>query len=72
MLKSLALFGALGLALLCIGGPASAMPVDKSLAVQSGVQPENVRLVCNRWGRCWHVGGWGYGPRWRHRHWRRW
>jgi len=69
----------LGLALLCVGNPAAAMPVDKSLAVQAGAQPENVRWVCNRWGRCWHVYGgyygYGYYPRhrhWRHRYWHRW
>ena len=41
------------------------------------VQADHVRLVCNRWGRCWRVGGYGYGYRggWRrgwHRGYRRW
>jgi hypothetical protein len=60
---------------------AQAMPVQKNLGTEvTGVQVEKARLVCNRWGRCWHVPGWrrgfyayGYYPgwrhRWHHRHW---
>jgi hypothetical protein len=55
---------------------AQAMPVQKNLGTETtGVQPEQVRLVCNRWGRCWHRPGWrrgyysyGYHPGWRHRY----
>lgn len=46
---------------------ASAMPVG-NIAPANGnsVAPiEQVRLVCNRWGRCWHVGGYRYGYGWR-------
>ena len=60
---------------------ASAMPIQKLGTEATGVTVDQVRLVCNRWGRCWHVPGWrrgyyGYGyrhPGWRyhrwHRHW---
>jgi hypothetical protein len=58
---------------------ASAMPVQKLGAEVTGVQADQVRLVCNRWGHCWHAYGWhrgyyayGYYPgyhRWHHRHW---
>lgn len=44
---------------------------------------EQVRWVCNPWGRCWwrpnYYGAYGFYPpprfrpwRWHHRHWRRW
>jgi|KBSMisStandDraft_5_1062788.scaffolds.fasta_scaffold7445019_1 hypothetical protein len=59
---------------------ASAMPVQKLGTEATGAQIDQVRLVCNRWGRCWHVGGWrrgyyaygwhpGWHRRWYHRHW---
>ena len=38
---------------------ASAMPVSNLGAVDTGVQTEQVRTVCNAWGRCW----WAPGPR---------
>ena len=71
----------LAAAALAIGFAASAaaMPIDKFDAAKTEtIQAEQVRLVCNRWGRCWHTRGWGYRaygyyPRrhwgWRHRHW---
>ena len=44
---------------------ASAMPVGKLSGADTGAKPEQVRLVCNQWGRCWHVrgyeGGYRYG-----------
>jgi hypothetical protein len=63
-----------------LAASASAMPVQKLGTEATGVQVDQVRLVCNRWGRCWHVPGWrrgyfAYGgrPGWRHRwHHRRW
>jgi hypothetical protein len=54
---------------------ASALPVtDLSGLKAQGIQADQVRLVCNRWGRCWHVGGYGYryGYRGYRRGWRRW
>ena len=38
-------------------GAASAMPLSNlSTTVQNDNGIEQVRLVCNRWGRCWHTG----------------
>jgi hypothetical protein len=55
---------------------ASAMPVSKLGTVDVATQADEVRTVCNRWGRCWWVPGgygyrYGYGYRrgWHHRHW---
>jgi hypothetical protein len=40
---------------------ASALPVGNLGAVNAGgIQAEPVRLVCNRYGRCWHVRSYGY------------
>jgi hypothetical protein len=48
-----------------IGGSASAFPAAPFGQVAAPV--EQVRLVCNQWGRCWRTGpryyGYGYGPR---------
>ncbi len=55
-------------------GTASAMPIG--LASDAGIASsvEQVRLVCNRWGRCWRTGpvfvrpyGYGYGYGYRRR-----
>jgi len=59
---------------------ASAMPVAP-LPADAISNVDQVRWVCNPWGRCWwrpnyygyygpprYYGGWG----WRHRGWRRW
>jgi hypothetical protein len=68
-----------------LAASASAMPVGKlgqGAANSAANQVEQVRLVCNRWGRCWRTGpyyGYGYGYRsygwdrgyrrgWRHRY----
>lgn len=40
---------------------ASAMPIGKLGSVDPGVQPEQVRTVCNAYGRCWWVPGPRYG-----------
>ena len=55
-----------------LAASASAMPVGNIGGIGSGVgsaQPEQVRLVCNQWGRCWRVGGYVYrgGRGWRGR-----
>lgn len=45
-----------------LAASASAMPVG-NMAPANGASAapiEQVRLVCNRWGRCWHVGGYGW------------
>jgi hypothetical protein len=67
-----------GTAALFAAGGAQALPlVPTAPVVDDGV--ENVRLVCNEWGRCWqtrgpryHYRGYDsynyYGPRYRHRH----
>jgi hypothetical protein len=74
-----------GLAVAALALPASAATTNAS-QINDGVstanaQPkvEQVRMVCNAFGRCWWRPGpgWGraWGPRpwmWRHRHWRRW
>jgi len=49
------------------GGTASAFPAAPLGEIASPV--EQVRLVCDDWGRCWRTGpryyryGYGYGPR---------
>jgi hypothetical protein len=66
-------------------GQAAAMPaLDHGLANAQGARTEQVRMVCNPWGRCWwrpgpYWGGgygfyrprpyWGGGWGWRHRRW---
>jgi hypothetical protein len=63
-----------------IAASASAMPVQKKLGTEmTGAEVDQVRLVCNRWGRCWHTYGWrrgyysyGYHPGWRYHRWHRW
>lgn len=57
-----------------IAASASAMPAQQLGTEMTSAKVDQVRLVCNRWGRCWHVGGWRYGygyHRWHrwHRHW---
>lgn len=43
---------------------ASAMPIGNlGAAAQTGDDVQNVRLVCNRWGRCWRTGPRYYRPR---------
>jgi len=54
---------------------ATAMPVQRLSTELATPHVDQVRLVCNRWGRCWHVHGYGYGYGWHHgwyghRHWR--
>ena len=63
---------------------AQAMPISNLATVDTGVQPEQTRYVCNAWGRCWwrpnrFDGPYAYygGPRRfyggpRYRAWRRW
>jgi hypothetical protein len=49
-----------------LAASASALPVGNLGTVNvGGIQADQVRLVCNRWGRCWHVGGYGYRGGWR-------
>lgn len=44
-----------------LAASASALPVGKIGTVNAGgIQADQVRLVCNRWGRCWHTRGYGY------------
>ena len=69
--------------------PAAATPLlDPGVASANDVakaKPEQVRWVCNPWGRCWWRRDYWGPPRfyggpywrarpwgWRHRHWRRW
>jgi hypothetical protein len=57
---------------------ASALPVNHLGGLKAqGIQVDQVRLVCNRWGRCWHVGGYSYRYGYHRYHgyrrgWRRW
>jgi hypothetical protein len=45
-----------------LAASASALPVGNIGTVDVGrIQADQVRLVCNRWGRCWHVRSYGYG-----------
>jgi hypothetical protein len=45
-----------GAAALAVTGTAQAAPlVPTAPVVDNGV--ENVRVVCNEWGRCWRTGG---------------
>jgi hypothetical protein len=76
--------GVAGAAVL-FGNAAQAMPIGQLNADQSA-KAENVALVCNQWGRCWHRPSFyrSYGfyrpapvvvvrPWWRrHHHWRHW
>ena len=49
-----------------LAASASALPVGNLGTVNvGGIQADQVRLVCNRWGRCWQVGGYGYRGGWR-------
>ena len=44
-----------------LAASASAMPLAPLGTVDvGGVKTDQVRLVCNRWGRCWRTGGY-YG-----------
>jgi len=82
---------ALGGAALASGTASAAMPngIPQADRVVSGpaANIDQVRMVCNQWGRCWwrpnyYGGAYGYygGPRrfygrpwgYGHRHWRRW
>jgi len=75
----------LAVAALVIGlgtASATAMPVDNLAGVGTGLKVDQVRIVCNAWGRCWrpnyYYGAYGYYPRrhiysgWGWRHYRRW
>jgi hypothetical protein len=55
-------------------GSASAMPIGLASGADIASNVEQVRLVCNRWGRCWRTGpvfvrpyGYGYGYGYRRR-----
>jgi hypothetical protein len=58
-----------------LAASASALPVGNLGTVNvGGTQADQVRLVCNQFGRCWHTGGYGYrygyhGYRRGYRHW---
>ena len=43
-----------------ISAPASAMPIGAVASVQTS-EVENVRLVCNAYGRCWRQPTYYYG-----------
>ncbi len=43
-----------------ISAPASAMPIGAIASGQTS-EVENVRLVCNAWGRCWRQPNYYYG-----------
>ncbi|MGY8708772.1 hypothetical protein RAD16_23795 [Bradyrhizobium sp. 18BD] len=82
----------LGGAALASGSALAAMPngIPQADKVAGGpaANVDQVRMVCNAWGRCWwrpnYYGAYGYyggprryygGPRpwgWGHRHWHRW
>lgn len=58
-----------GLAALALSSAASAAPLNPSAIQPDALNNiEQVRLVCNEWGRCWRVRGprygyrYGYGP----------
>ena len=57
----------LAVAALVIGlgtASATAMPVDNLAGVGTGLKVDQVRIVCNAWGRCWrpnyYYGAYGY------------
>lgn len=58
-LVAASLFGALA-----ASSPASAMPVAPAPATPQVSNVEQVRMVCNAWGRCWWQPTvyYGYGP----------
>jgi len=39
---------------------AYAMPANSLSGLNVGAKPEQVRLVCNRWGRCWRRPDYAY------------
>ena len=50
-------------------GGASAMPMNDLAALDVGAKPDQVRMVCNRWGQCWwRPNDYGYRYGWGHRH----
>ena len=60
-LVAASLFGAI------VASPAaSAMPIAPAPATPQVSDVEQVRMVCNEWGRCWwrpnYAYGYGYGP----------
>jgi hypothetical protein len=62
----LACFATAGLAIAALATPtAQAAPIAPAgLATVDQASPiEQVRLVCNRWGRCWRTGPRYYRPR---------
>ena len=79
-MKLVKLTAAAGALVVGLAAAASAMPVQKLATEMTGAKVDQVRLVCNRWGHCWHVGwgrgyySYGYYPGWHrwhhwHRHW---
>ena len=44
-------------------GAASAMPIGLATNADVASNVEQVRLVCDRFGRCFRTHGYGYGPR---------
>lgn len=67
---SFALVGLAALGILAVTETASAMP--NGLTTKSGIESnvDQVRLVCDRYGRCYQSRGYGYrsGPRYGHGH----
>ena len=53
MLMRLRLTALAGLLAVGFAGNAQAMPVSNLAALETGAQPEAIRLVCDRFGRCW-------------------
>lgn len=74
------LVGLSALGSLAVAGTASAMPIGLATNTDIASNVDQVRLVCNEYGRCFRSHGYGYGygygPRygyhegWRHRGWR--
>ena len=49
-----------------LAASASALPVGNLSTVNvGGIEADQVRLVCNRFGRCWRTGGYAYRGGWR-------
>jgi hypothetical protein len=72
-----ALVGLTALGSLAVAGAASAMPIG--LATNAGIATnvDQVRLVCDEFGRCFRTPGYGYGRHYGygggwHHGWRRW
>jgi hypothetical protein len=61
MKLTFALVGLTALGSLAVAGTASAMPIDLATNADIASNVDQVRLVCDGFGRCFRTPGYGYG-----------